>query len=154
MGNHKDVGGGGVMRPIELIVIHAAATPDDMDIGVEEIREWHKARGMHDIGYHDVIRRDGRVEKGRPIEITGAHAKGFNAKSIGICLVGGVDVDDLTEAEFNFTRPQMASFNKLLDLYRIEFPEAEVVGHKDLPGVNKACPCFDVKSYNTYERRA
>lgn len=142
------------MRHIELIVIHAAATPDDMDIGVKEIRVWHMARGMHDIAYHDVIRRNGQVEKGRPIEMKGAHAKGFNDNSIGICLVGGVDVDDISEAEFNFTRPQMASFNKLLDLYRVEFPDAKVIGHKDLPGVNKACPCFDVNSYTLYERRA
>jgi hypothetical protein len=141
------------MRPIELIVIHAAATPENMDIGVAEIREWHIDRGMRDIGYHDVIRRNGLIEKGRNIERAGAHAKGYNSHSIGICLVGGVDVDDISEAEFNFTRPQMASLNKLLDLYKIEFPDAEVVGHKDLPGVTKACPCFDVKSYTTYERR-
>ncbi len=156
------------MRHINLIVIHASATSEDMDIGWDEIRHLHTApktekvqwgnkkipgKGWNDGGYHDVIRRDGRVEKGRRIETIGAHARGHNAHSIGVCLIGGVDVDDKSKAEFNFTRPQMASLNELLDLYRIEFPDAEVKGHNELPGVNKACPCFDVKSYNVFERR-
>lgn len=154
------------MRHIELIVMHASATSEDMDIGAAEIRHLHTApktemvqwgdkmipgKGWNDGGYHDIIRRNGVVEKGRNIETIGAHAKGHNAHSIGICLIGGVGKDG--RPVFNFTRPQMASLNKLLDLYKIEFPDAKVVGHGELPGVNKACPCFDVNSYTLYERR-
>lgn len=141
------------MRPIKYIVIHASATPDDMDIGVEEIDKWHRNKGWRMIGYHDVIRRNGVIEKGRPIEMAGAHVRGKNAWSIGICLVGGVDVDDIALAEFNFTREQMQTLNGLLDSYKIEFPEAEILGHRSFLGVNKACPCFDVKSYTITERR-
>jgi N-acetylmuramoyl-L-alanine amidase len=63
------------MRKINWLVIHTAATRPSMDIGAKEIRRWHKAKGWSDIGYHYVIRRDGRVEKGRPDARVGAHVK-------------------------------------------------------------------------------
>ena len=135
------------MRTIEYIVIHCSATGEDKDIGVAEIDAMHKKKGWRMIGYHDVIRRDGRLEKGRPIEERGAHVKGFNDHSIGICIVGGIDADDAKLAEFNYTRAQIESLNRLLDSYKAEFPDAKIMGHKDFPNVNKACPCFDVISY-------
>lgn len=141
-------------REINLIVVHASATPVDMDIGAEEIRCWHtdpkpKGRGWDDIGYHYVIRRNGVRELGRPIEKQGAHAHGFNEHSIGICLVGGVNANDRTKAEANFTHEQYAELNKLLIelCYMYVIPRNNVVGHRDLPGVTKACPCFDVKGF-------
>ena len=65
------------MRKINWLVIHTAATRPSMDIGVKEIRRWHKKRGFADIGYHYVIRRDGRVEKGRADTRQGAHVRGI-----------------------------------------------------------------------------
>ena len=134
------------MRSITQIVIHASATPPGMDIGAEEIRGWHKQRGWSDIGYHAVIRRNGKVEDGRNIERAGAHVKGHNENSFGICLVGGTS-SDASQAEFNFTRHQMASLVRLLDVLKNEFPDAEVLGHRDFPGVAKACPCFNVRAW-------
>ena len=134
------------MRAIKKIIIHAAATPPSMDVGVEEITQWHKARGFSTVGYHAVIRRDGQVESGRPIEITGAHAKGFNAFSIGVCLVGGIN--KWNEPEFNFTRHQLASLDALIESYKQEYHDAEVMGHRDLPGVTKACPCFNARAWH------
>lgn len=136
------------MREINLIVIHAAATPPGMDVGVEEIRRWHvDERGWSDIGYHYVIRRDGRFEAGRPIERQGAHARGYNENSIGVCLVGGVDEDG--NADCNYTAFQWTQLAILIEGLMKAYPDAEVLGHRDL-GSNKACPVFDVKAWMEY----
>lgn len=137
------------MKPIESVdwlVVHCAATPPNMDIGVEEIRRWHMQKGWSDVGYHYVIRRDGTVEKGRPDHIPGAHARGYNRYSLGICLVGGVK-KGTTKAEANFTPAQYLSLQTLLEELSTEYPDAEILGHRDLPGVNKACPSFDVREW-------
>jgi len=81
------------MRNIEEIIIHCSATPEGRDVSTEEIRQWHLDRGWSDIGYHFVVELDGTVYDGRPLEIAGAHARGHNSQSIGICYVGGVDSD-------------------------------------------------------------
>lgn len=137
------------MRGINLIVVHCAATHADQDIGVAEIRSWHMAppKNWNDVGYHWVIRRDGTLEKGRDEETVGAHAVGYNSHSIGICLVGGIDANDKMKADFNFHRSQMATLERLLTTLTLRFPAAEVCGHRDLPGVQKACPAFNVKAW-------
>lgn len=135
-----------MMRPINEIIVHCADTYATMDdIGAAEIRQWHLDRGFDDIGYHYVIRRNGDVEPGRGVEVAGAHASGHNAASIGICLVGGKGEDG--GAENNFTDDQFNALTLLLDDLLWQFPGAEVLGHRDLPGVTKACPSFDVKSW-------
>ncbi len=127
------------MRKINKIIIHQADTPKSMDIGVEEIRKWHvEGNGWKDIGYHLVIRRNGLVEQGRPFEIAGAHAKGHNFDSIGICLVGG-------KPEFNFTREQLRSLSVHVDNLCARFKVAEVGGHRDYGST--LCPGFDVKAW-------
>lgn len=135
------------MRAIDRIVIHCSATRAGVDIGAKEIEGWHIERGFTSIGYHKIIRRDGTTEDGRPLDKAGAHAKGFNAYSIGICLVGGVGADGITP-EFNFTRNQMQALDLLLIQLIEAYPDAGICGHRDLPGVDKACPCFDVYSWN------
>ena len=131
----------------DLIVVHSSATPPKMDIGVEEIRRWHLDRGFTDIGYHVVIRRDGYIEYGRSLDIRGAHAKGFNSRSIGVCVVGGVDSN--MEAELNFTEEQFSSLERVLTALQGLFPETTVIGHKDLPATRTKCPSFDVISWWT-----
>lgn len=137
------------MRKINRIIVHCSATPADMDIGAPEIREWHvNGNGWDDIGYHYVIRRDGIIDGGRPLEIMGAHAGGHNEDSIGICLVGGVDADDRRTAEFNYTREQMRALERVIETMMQRYGSAlDVLGHRDLPGVSKACPCFDVRRW-------
>lgn len=130
------------MRVIDLIVVHCAATKPSMDVGVEEIRVWHKARKFTDIGYHLVIRRDGTLEKGREIEKMGAHAKGFNDYSIGVCLVGGLS--ERGKAQNNFTKDQFETLRGTLTTLAALYNDPDILGHRDLPGVSKACPCFDV----------
>jgi N-acetyl-anhydromuramyl-L-alanine amidase AmpD len=135
-----------IRRTTDFIVVHCAATKPSQDIGAAEIRKWHvEDRGWDDIGYHQVIRRSGAIELGRPLHVAGAHAKGFNARSVGVCLVGGIDKDG--NPANNFTYKQMDSLTITLDYWGRIYPSAEILGHRDLPGVDKACPCFDVREW-------
>ncbi len=138
------------MRKIDYIVIHCSATRANQDsaltlpgedIGVREIKRWHLQRGFEDIGYHYVIRRDGTVEEGRPLSRAGAHVKGHNASSIGLCLVGGLD--SRGQAENNFEPAQWSSLAALTAKLKRQFPQAKILGHRDFAGVKKECPCFD-----------
>lgn len=131
---------------VDWLVVHCAATPPDMDIGVDEIRIWHMQRGFADVGYHYIIRRDGTIEKGRTDITPGAHARGYNMHSLGICMVGGAKKNS-TKAEANFTPHQYLTLATLLDDLSTEYPDAEILGHRDLPGVNKGCPSFDVREW-------
>ena len=81
------------MRSISEIIIHCADTPEGRDNTVADIAAWHKAKGYRTIGYHYVVYRDGSIHPGRPIEEIGAHCKGHNAHSIGICYIGGQSAD-------------------------------------------------------------
>lgn len=74
-----------------MIIIHCSATREGQDIKAKTIKQWHKARGFSDIGYHYIIDLDGTIEKGRDESLVGAHCIGKNAISIGICYVGGCD---------------------------------------------------------------
>lgn len=134
------------MRQIKYIAVHCSATKASMDIGAKEIRKWHvEERKWSDIGYHFVIRRDGTLEFGRPLERAGSHVKNYNTTSIGICMVGGIDAQG--KAENNFTEAQFERLRLLLSNLTAQFPAAEVKGHRDFPGVHKDCPCFDVKKW-------
>lgn len=116
-----------------------------MDIGAKEIRSWHLRKGWQDIGYHFVVRRSGKIELGRSIDVAGAHARGFNATSIGICYVGGLN--EKMEPEDNRTKAQNESLELLVSMLWAMFPDADVLGHRDLPKVTKACPCFEVSEW-------
>ena len=135
----------------DMIVVHCSATPPKMDIGANEIRGWHvNGNGWRDIGYNYVIRRDGSLENGRdlnkdgdPRDETGAHARGFNARSIGICLVGGTG--EKGEPEANFTINQFLALDNIVRiLMRDNKDITSVVGHRDIDP-KKDCPCFNVQ---------
>ena len=127
-------------RKIKKIIVHCAATPPSMDIGVEVIRKWHvEDRKWSDIGYHYVIRLDGSIELGRPVSRQGAHTRGYNKESIGICYVGGVN--EKGAAEDTRTDAQKKSLRILLEFLKLTFPDSVIHGHRDF--ANKACPSFD-----------
>ena len=155
-------------RPIvsvDWLVVHTAACRADMDIGVKEIRHLHLLRGFSDVGYHYIIRRDGTYEKGRTDTTPGAHARGYNMHSLGICLIGGTTkglsgnaiptaadwyanyATNRPAAENNYTPAQFKTLRKILADLKVTHPDAEILGHCDLPGVAKACPCFDVREW-------
>lgn len=115
-----------------------------MDIGVKEIRKWHtKGRGWKDIGYHMVVRRNGTIEHGRPITQTPAAQRGYNVRSIAICLVGGVDANG--RPENNFTPPQFAALKREIECCRVDYDVVSIIGHNDVS--SKSCPCFDVHDW-------
>jgi len=134
------------IKAVEYLVVHCAATREDQDIDAQEIRRWHRQKGWLDIGYHYVIKRDGTVETGRAEDVPGAHARGFNEKSLGVCLVGGVESDGKT-SEANYTHAQWDALEATIHDLLTRYPEAEVLGHRDLPNVNKGCPSFDVRDW-------
>ena len=132
---------------VAFIVVHCAATRPSQDFDVNDIRRMHLQRGFLDVGYHFVIKRDGTVQEGRPLDRQGAHVARFNHLSVGVCMIGGVAEDGVTP-ENNFTPEQFASLRRVLsDLQHNHFPHAEILGHRDIPGVHKACPSFDVRPW-------
>lgn len=147
------------MRDIDHIIVHCAATPPDSDIGAADIDRWHRAKGWWGNGYHYVIRRSGLIESAaagnrcRPLERAGAHVggcgRGWNKRSIGICMAGGVDKDN--NPEDNFTPEQYESLRDLIEYLLRIFPGCKVMGHRDLIKLTgaapKACPSFDVASW-------
>ncbi|QFR42360.1 lysozyme [Pantoea phage vB_PagP-SK1] len=126
-----------------LLIVHCAATPPSMNIGLREIRQWHKEKGWLDVGYHFIIRRDGTIEDGRDVGAIGAHCEGKNYTSVGVCLVGGVDAAGKPQA--NFTPQQMQALKDVLAGLKVEYPEATVHGHREFAA--KACPSFDVQRW-------
>lgn len=130
----------------DYIVIHCAATRPSQDVGAIEIDRWHRARGFDCIGYHYVICRDGSVEIGRNRNAIGAHAQGYNGRSIGVCMVGGVAEDDFRVPENNFTEKQFIALKLILKDLREDYQAAAIVGHRDLDPT-KACPSFDVRDW-------
>ena len=123
------------------IIIHCSATTRDMDVDAATIREWHLEQGWVDIGYHLVIRRDGVVECGRPLDTVGAHTKFYNDVSVSVCLVGGAYSDG--RAEDNFTLSQWSSLRATLMFLNRMYPRALIKGHNFFNS-EKECPSFDV----------
>jgi len=140
---------GGDMREIKKIILHCS----DSDFGSASlIRKWHtEERGWDDIGYHYVITNgvqssmypyvasgDGIIQEGRPLEIAGAHVKGQNTNSIGVCLIG----------KHHFTAKQLYDalptlLQLLLPTYGLTFDN--VYGHNEFDP-DKTCPNFDVNT--------
>jgi len=128
------------MRKIDKIIVHCSATAAGKDFGASDIDRWHRARGFNSIGYHYVVRLDGRVERGRDESEVGAHCKGQNAHSIGVCYIGGLRADGRTPCDTR-TAAQRRALRELIAGLRRRYPGATVHGHREYAA--KACPCFD-----------
>lgn len=127
------------MRKINLIIVHCTATVEGKDYTVSTIDKWHRQRGFDCIGYHYVVYRDGTVHNGRSLDKVGAHCKGHNANSIGVCYVGGIDREG-NPKDTRTPKQRDALVNLLMRLKR-EFPKAVIRGHRDFAA--KACPSFN-----------
>ena len=79
------------MRKINYIVVHCSATREGCTLTSEALEAEHRRRGFRTTGYHYYIRRDGTVLGTRSLELPGAHCRGHNKYSIGICYEGGLD---------------------------------------------------------------
>ena len=131
-------------RTIHYLVVHCSATPEGRTHTAKDIDLWHRKRGFNEIGYNYVILLDGTIELGRDVDKIPAHVEGYNKDSIGNSYIGGVDNNTLQPKD---TRPaaQKEALKKLLTELKALYPEAEILGHRDFPGVAKACPCFNAK---------
>ncbi len=120
--------------------MHCSATEAGRDFDAEDIRTWHKARGWSDIGYHYVIKLDGTIEAGRPVDRVGAHTKGHNEDSVGVCYIGGLKdgkpFDTMSEI-------QEIAFIELVFSLRNVFGWMPIHGHNEYAA--KACPSFNVQ---------
>ena len=135
------------MRKLTEIVLHCSATPEGKHFTVEDIDRWHKGRGWSGIGYHYVNYLDGLTHKGRPVEKQGAHVAKHNRNSIGICYIGGVAVDGKTPLDTR-TPSQKIGLAKIIRHLVLKYPTITTIkGHRDYPGVAKACPSFDASEY-------
>ena len=129
------------MRRIDEIIVHCTATPQGMAVSVSDINRWHRQRGFASIGYHFVVYLDGTVHTDRPIDRAGAHCKGHNAHSIGVCYVGGLGVQGCPID--TRTPEQKIALHALMVALKTQYPNAKIYGHKHF--ANKACPCFDAE---------
>ena len=171
----------GMDRAIKLIVIHCSASPNERTLfsgkfgapgfsdPVREIDAWHKARGfkrdaywrgrqntyLESIGYHYVIARNAALFTGRHEQEAGAHVQGWNATSLGICLIG---TDKFTALQWAQLKQTVTNLAKRLEI-PLQPAWLEVVdgkrfirtpgicGHNEIPGVAKTCPGFSVKDW-------
>lgn len=131
------------MRVIRLIIIHCSAVRPWQVSGLQDIDRWHRQKGWNGCGYHYVVRRDGTIETGRPLEMVGAHCVHHNQHSIGVCYEGGLDADGLTAD--TRTAAQKVAMRQLLEKLHEQFPKAVIAGH-NVFDPTKDCPCFDAVS--------
>lgn len=130
------------MKPedVRWIIVHCSATPEGRNVTVEDVRNWHvKENGWSDIGYHWFIELDGSLKQGRHESKSGAHAKGFNSASVGVCYAGGTDAKG--RPKDTRTDDQKITLGCLLQDLKGRYPKAKIIGHRDVS--NKACPSFD-----------
>ncbi len=129
------------MRKIDKIIIHCSATKEGQNYKARDIDFWHRQRGYAKIGYHYVIDLDGTVEIGREESEVGAHTKGYNSNSIGICYIGGLNIEG--KAKDTRTKEQKEALWDLLRQLLNKYPDATIHGHNEF--AKKDCPCFNVQ---------
>ncbi|CBY83688.1 N-acetylmuramoyl-L-alanine amidase [Helicobacter felis] len=129
-------------RHIDKIIIHCSATKAGKDFRAKDIDMWHKQRGFKCIGYHFVILLDGTIEIGRALQQIGAHCKGHNKTSVGVCYIGGLDESGAPKN--TLTDSQLTTLLTLCRELTQKYPRAKIYGHKDFNPA-KACPSFEVK---------
>lgn len=133
------------MIPPRYLTIHCAATPEGRDVKAGTISSWDIAK-FGQVSYHLVVELDGKIVRTLPDTSRGAHVGGNNTKNIGVCYVGGMDKNNAKPKDTR-TAAQKASLLTLVRTYRSRYPGIIIRGHRDWPGVAKACPSFDVKDW-------
>ncbi|OUU24567.1 MAG: N-acetylmuramoyl-L-alanine amidase [Candidatus Endolissoclinum sp. TMED37] len=124
-------------KNIKLLVVHCSDTENDKELKASDIHKMHLDFDWDGVGYHKVILRSGEIQNGRPEYWIGAHVKGKNDISLGVCLIG----------RDNFTKKQYMSLEKVLKEWKDKYPNAEILGHCDTGQTRKTCPNFNVKEW-------
>ncbi len=122
-------------KDIKYLIVHCSDTPNEEKVNAEFIHEMHLKFGWNGIGYHKIILRNGEIQLGRPEYWIGAHVKGLNHKSLGVCLIG----------KSKFTNSQFNSLKLVLSNWKKKYPQTKIIGHRDSVNTSKTCPNFDVK---------
>jgi len=125
-------------KKISLLVVHCSDTKNSQNLSATDIHKMHLGFGWNGIGYHKIIQRSGKVENGRPEYWIGAHVKGKNKISLGVCLIG----------KDKFTKKQFNSLEKVLRKWKSSYPNAKILGHRDTGNTKKTCPNFDVITWS------
>lgn len=150
------------MNPADIryLIIHCSATTSRQDYSRARLERDHQSRGFESAGYHYYIRRDGAIYTLRQHHEVGAHCRGYNRCSLGICYEGGLD--ERRRPADTRTVEQRWALEHLLLMLRTLYPQAQIVGHRDLsPDLDgdgrimprewiKACPSFDVGTAYSY----
>ena len=124
-------------------VVHCSATRSDRNFSVENLISTGVAK-YGQASYHWFVQRNGNIVPILPESVRGAHARGYNRCSIGICYEGGIN----TRGKNDDTRTpqQKASLYELMKQLHRDYPKARIIGHRELPHVAKDCPCFTASS--------
>ena len=131
---------------IRYIAVHYLWSRIDTDWPMSKVAQMHeRENGWNGPGYHYLIRRDGSLEYGRPEWARGAHVRGHNDRSIGVAYEGGRIPGDNQNGHDTRTQEQRDRLNHLVGALKAKYPNAQVVGHRDLTATQ--CPGFDAKAW-------
>jgi N-acetylmuramoyl-L-alanine amidase len=127
------------MRRITHLVVHNNGVAGRT---IEDIRRTHKSEGWADVGYHFVYHEDGSEHVGRKISRPGAHVAAFNARTVGLCVIGNGDERDFNEKQYQ------ALIKRLVVLCKeFKLSADRVIGHRETvplvprgKGTKKSCP--------------
>lgn len=133
------------MLPIRWLTVHCAATPEGRDVSPATIAAWDKAKFGQE-SYHWIVTLDGAMHRRLADDVKGAHTGGHNTGNIGVCLVGGMD-RQMKAPKDTKTLAQETALKTLIRTYQARYPGIKILGHRDWPGVKKACPSFDVEEW-------
>lgn len=133
-----------MMLPIKYLTIHCAATPEGRDISADTIAQWDISKFGQE-SYHHVVTLDGVDHVRLPDTKRGAHVGKANTGNIGVCYVGGMD-KTMSRPKDTRTVSQKTTLRNIVEAYKKKYPGIVIRGHRDWPGVAKACPSFDVKT--------
>ena len=132
------------LGPVKFLTIHCAATPEGRKVTADQITAWDTAK-FGQTSYHWVVELDGKMVRTLKDTEKGAHVGKANTGNIGICYIGGVD--KMGNPKDTRTEAQKKSLLTLVRTYKSRYPHLVIRGHRDWPGVRKACPSFDVTSW-------
>ena len=131
-------------QDVKWLVVHCSASRCNRPFTVERLIETGRER-FGQPSYHYYVRRNGNVVPILPESVQGVHAVGYNHCSIAVCYEGGLDENG--KAADTRTELQKASLYELLKQLRRDYPQARIIGHRELPHVAKDCPCFSCAEY-------